>query len=91
LALKAAQPTPEEIADLCLAHLVQNPEQLADFMGVTGFSPAGLQRAVKDGSVTRGLLDYAVQNEPLLLAICQSASISPEDVMRVWTKLNPAG
>ena len=91
MALKAAQPTPEEIADMCLTYLVQNPEQLADFMGVTGFSPAGLQRAVRDGSVARGLIDYVVQNEPLLLAICQSASLSPEAVMRVWAKLNPAG
>jgi hypothetical protein len=91
LALKAAQPTPEEIADLCLTHLVQNPEQLADFMGVTGFSPVGLQHSVRDGSVARGLIDYVVQNEPLLLAICQSSAVSPEAVMRVWAKLNPAG
>lgn len=91
MALKAAQATAEEIASLCLTHLVQNPEQLADFMSVTGFSPAGLQSAVKNGSVGRGLIDYVVQNEPLLLAICQSASLSPESVMRVWAKLNPAG
>ena len=28
---------------------------------------------------------------PLLLAICQENAISPETVMRVWAKLNPAG
>jgi hypothetical protein len=91
VALKAAQPTLEEIADLCLAHLVENPEQLADFMSITGWSPAALQRAAKDGSLAPGLLDYVVQNEPLLMAVCQSASVSPEAVMRVWARLNPAG
>ena len=66
MALKATQPTLEEIADLCLAHLVENPEQLADFMTITGWSPTALQRAAKDGSLAPGLLDYVVQNEQLL-------------------------
>ena len=91
MALKAAQPTLEEIADLCLTHLVENPEQLADFMTITGWSPTALQRAAKDGSLAPGLLDYIVQNEHLLMTVCQSASVSPEAVMRVWAKLNPAG
>jgi hypothetical protein len=91
LALKAIQPSVSEIADLCLMHLVENPEQLADFMSITGLSPAELQRGARDGSLASGLLDYVVQNEPLLLAICQSASLNPETVMRVWAKLNPAG
>ena len=91
MALKATQPTLDDIADACLAHLVENPEQLADFMTVTGWSPTALQRAAKDGSLAPGLLDYVVQNEQLLMAVCQSASVSPEAVMRVWAKLNPAG
>lgn len=91
MALKAAQPTLDEIADICLAYLVENPEQLADFMSITGWSPTALQRAARDGALAPGLLDYVVQNEPLLLAICQSASLNPEAVMRVWAKLNPAG
>jgi hypothetical protein len=91
LALKAVQPTVSEIADLSLTYLVGNPEQLADFMSISGLSPAALQRGARDGSLSSGLIDYVVQNEPLLLAICQSASIQPEAVMRVWAKLNPAG
>ncbi len=60
---------------------------------ITGIQPG--QPAARVGSDRlrhRGLIDYVVQNEPLLLAICQSAiSLSPETVMRVWAKLNPAG
>ena len=91
MALKASQPSTDEIADLCLTHLVNNPEQLADFMSITGLSPNNLKRAASDGTLATGLIDYVVQNEPLLLAICQSASIKPDAVMRAWAKLNPAG
>ncbi len=89
--LKATLPTPDELANLCLTHLVQNPEQLADFMSISGMSADALRRAVHQPSFGRGLIDYVVQNEPLLLAICQENAISPETVMRVWAKLNPAG
>ena len=91
MALKASQPSIDEIADLCLTYLVSNPEQLADFMSITGISSSDLKRAAADGTLAIGLIDYVVQNEPLLLAICQSASISPDAVMRAWAKLNPAG
>ena len=91
MALKASQLNIDEIADLCLTHLVQNPEQLADFMSITGISPNNLKRAASDGTLASGLVDYVVQNEPLLLAICQSASLKPETVMRAWAQLNPAG
>jgi hypothetical protein len=91
LALKAPQPTLEELADLCLNHLAQDPEQLADFMGIAGFSPDGLRKAIGSRSFALGLLDYVVQNEPLLLAVSQSSAVQPETIMRVWAKHNPAG
>ena len=60
-------------------------------MGVAGFSPDSLRRAVATRSFALGLLDYVVQNEPLLLEISQAASLKPETVMQVWAKHNPAG
>ena len=91
MALKVPQPTASELASLCLNHLAQNPEQLADFMGITGLSPDGLRTAIGTQSFGRGLIDYVVQNEPLLLAICAANHLQPDSVMRVWAKLNPAG
>jgi len=91
LALKELQPTLQELSDICLNHLAQNPEQLADFMGIAGFSPDSLRRAMNTKSFALGLLDYVVQNEPLLLEISQSVSLQPETIMRVWAKHNPAG
>jgi hypothetical protein len=89
--LKVPQPTAAELASLCLNHLAENPEQLADFMGITGISPDDLRKGIGTASFSRGLIDYVVQNEPLLLAICAANHLQPESVMRVWAKLNPAG
>ncbi len=91
MALKTAAPTLDELAGLCLAHLANNPDQLAEFMSISGLDPDGLRRAVGTVGFKRGLLDHIVQNEPLLLAVCESGRLSPETVMRAWAKLNPAG
>jgi len=83
--------TPRTLADLCLGQLAEDPEQLAQFMGITGYSPDSLRRAVGSEQFAHGLIDYVAQNEPLMLALCANNSIGPEDFMRVWARLNPAG
>ena len=83
--------TAEGLAELCLGHLAQDPELLADFMGIAGYSPAGLRAAVGTDHLGRGLIDYFAQNEPLLVHFCASNAMRPEEFMRVWAKLNPAG
>jgi hypothetical protein len=91
LALKAVIPAPQELAALCLNYLVDNPEHLAEFMGISGLDPRGLRDAIGTRSFANGLIDYVASNEPLLLAICAANSLQPETVMRVWAKLNPTG
>src|SRR5690606_4819762 len=91
LALKIPEPSLDELAELCFTYLLNNPQQLMEFMSITGLDPDGLRRAVGTDSFKRGLLDHVVQNEPLLLAVCESGRLRPEAVMRAWAKLNPAG
>jgi hypothetical protein len=91
LPLKLPTPSLAELAEFCLNYLAQNPEQLAEFMGISGLDPQGLRGAVGTEGFARGLLDYVVSNESLLLAVCAQNNISPETVMRVWARLNPAG
>ena len=79
----------ESLAELCLGHLTEDPEQLAAFMSMTGYSPVGLRAAVGSDQLGRGLIDYFAQNEPLLLAFCSNNALRPEDFMRVWARLNP--
>jgi hypothetical protein len=90
-ALKPDILTPNALAELCLGHLAENPDLLGEFMGITGYSPDGLRKAVGGDQLGRGLIDYFAQNESLLLALCANNHISPEAFMRVWAKLNPAG
>jgi hypothetical protein len=91
LALKSPPLGVAELGDLCLQHLAENPEQLAEFMGISGLTPEGLRSGLGTESFKRGLIDHFVQNEPLLLALCAQRGLSPDSVMRVWAKLNPAG
>ena len=79
------------LADMCLGFLAENPEELGNFMAVTGYAPVSLRNAVGSDSLGRGLIDYFASNEPLLLALCANQNLSPDSFMRVWAKLNPAG
>ncbi|HVW94044.1 MAG TPA: DUF3572 family protein [Devosia sp.] len=79
------------LADLCLGQLVENPEQLAEFMGFAGYDPTALRRAVGTQQFANGLIDYFAGNEPLMLTLCANNGLRPEDFMRVWHRLNPTG
>jgi hypothetical protein len=87
------QPTigAKELGSLCLQHLAENPEQLAEFMSISGITPDGLRRGVGSEGFNSGLIDYFVSNESLLVAFCKANQLSPEAIMRIWAKLNPAG
>ena len=83
--------TPESLAELCLGHLAENPELLAGFMEVAGYSPQTLRDAIGGEQLRLGLIDHFARDEPLLLALCANNGLDVADFMRVWAKLNPAG
>ena len=83
--------TSKTLGEFCLHLLAEDPEQLASFMGATGYSPDALRQAVGGPGLDRGLIDYFASNEALLLALCANHKLRPEQFMRVWAKLNPAG
>lgn len=88
---KSYELTSRTLGDLCLHHLAENPAQLAEFMTMTGYSPDALRKAAGGDALDRGMIDYFATNEALLLALCANNSFKPDDFMRVWAKLNPAG
>jgi len=89
--IKSAPLTSRALGELCLHFLAENPPQLAEFMTMTGYSPDGLRRAAGKPGLDRGLIDYFAASEPLLLALCANNGLRPDDFMRVWARLNPAG
>ena len=78
----------ESAADACFAHLVQNPEDLQRFMTETGYAPDTIGAAVGTRALNLAMLEYVVRSEPLLLAICANAGLSPERVTRLWQRLS---
>jgi hypothetical protein len=88
---KSIELTAKSLGELCLHQLAENPAQLGEFMSLTGYSPDALRRAVGGTALYAGLIDYFASNEPLLLTLCANNNFKPDDFMRVWAKLNPAG
>ena len=84
MALKPTRLTLSELADMCLQHLAQNPEQLAEFMVQSGVQPADLRRLIGTHDFAHGLIDYVVGNEPLLVAIAQANGLKPESIVQAW-------
>ena len=88
---KPVELTPSALGAMCLGYLAENPAQLAEFMGLTGYSPNGLRKVAGTPELDAGLIDYFAQNEALLLALCANSNFRPDDFMRVWARLNPSG
>jgi hypothetical protein len=88
---KSIELTSQALGDMCLGYLAENPPQLAEFMGVTGYSPNALRKIAGTPELDAGLIDYFAQNEALLLALCANNNLKPDDFMRVWARLNPSG
>lgn len=86
-----ADPSFAALAEACLGFLAENPEELLGFMQHAGLDPANLRNSVGTPALERGLIDYVASNEPILLALCANTGLSPEQFMRVWHRLNPAG
>ena len=86
-----SSPDIASLADLCLGYLAEHPEELVGFMQTVGYDPNSLRRAVGSSQFQRGVIDYFASNEPILLAFCANANLTPESFMRAWYKLNPAG
>jgi uncharacterized protein DUF3572 len=84
LALKSTRLTISELAGLCLEHLAQNPEQLAEFMIQSGLQPNDLRQLVGTHEFAHGLIDYVVGNEPLLVAVAEANGLKPEAIVQAW-------
>jgi len=88
--LKPQRPDVSELAQMCLDHLVTDPEILGRFMVEVGYDPGSLRAALGTAEFEAGLIDHFGRNEPMMLTMCAANSMRPEDFMAVWHRLNPA-
>jgi hypothetical protein len=75
--------TPESaeiLALKALAWLAGRPETIDSFLAVSGLDSGDLRQAAGDPGLLGAVLDFLLQNEPLLLDFCQDTSTTTKAV-----------
>jgi hypothetical protein len=88
--LREVQGKNEEASDLALkllSYLASDPDLIGRFMALTGLAPQDLRQSLADPAFQAGVLDFALQDESLLLTFASNAGIKPETVMRARSRL----
>lgn len=72
-----------ELVTNLVVFLGSRQDDLERFFAVSGVDPSELRTRLGDPAFQRGLLDYVMANEPLLLAFCEEAGHDPATVARL--------
>ena len=80
----------ETIALQALAFLAKDDELLARFLMASGITPQDLKNRFRDSDFLGGVLDAVLGDDLVLLAFCNSASLSPETLIKARRAL-PGG
>ena len=77
----------EILALEALAWLAGQPDPIAQFLTMSGLSPADLRQAAGDRELQGSVLDFLLAHENLLLDFCKSASLKPQSIHRARHQL----
>lgn len=80
----------ETIALQALAFLAGDEQALDGFLRLTGMGLPDIRAAAANPDMLAGVLDYLLQDEPMLLAFCDTAEIRPDEPGRARAYL-PGG
>ena len=86
---RATSHSQTHIADACFDYLLAVPEELERFMRLCGYDGDRLRASLGTEALSRGLVDYFVTNEALMLAMCANSGLQPSEVMSAWHRQNP--
>ncbi|MBZ9936584.1 DUF3572 domain-containing protein [Mesorhizobium sp. BR1-1-16] len=67
----------EQLAIKALAFLASEPEELGRFLALAGIGPETLRTAAADPGFLAAVLEYFLENEPLLLVLAARDNIRP--------------
>jgi Protein of unknown function (DUF3572) len=70
-----------------MSYLASDQERLQAFCGLTGFGEKDLVENLQQPAFQGFLLDFALQDESLLLAFCADKGFAPETVVAARRKL----
>jgi len=71
----------ETIALQALAFIVKDEDLLPQFLMNSGLTPQDLKDRFRDPEILGGILDVLLADDSVLLAFCNSLSLSPETVV----------
>lgn len=81
--------TAQELAVRCVVYLALDANRGRRFAAESGLSSENLRQAAQTPEFLRGVLDYFMQDESLLLAFAANCGIDPADLPRARESLNP--
>ncbi len=67
----------EQLAIRALAFLANEPEELGRFLALAGLGPETIRTAASDPGFLAGVLEYFMENEPLLLVFAAREKVRP--------------
>jgi hypothetical protein len=71
----------ETIALQALAFVAKEEELLAKFLTTTGLTPQDLKDHFREPDLLAGVLDAILSDDAVLLAFCNSTSLSPDTLL----------
>jgi len=77
----------EGLAIQALTFIAGNGERLGRFLAITGLGPAQIRAAAQAPGFLKGVLEYVVGDERLLLEFAGEADIDPADIGRALAAL----
>lgn len=78
----------ERIAIDAIAFLAGQPEALGRFLTLSGIDPTNLRQNAADPAFLGGILDFLLQDEPLLLAFADQSKLDPAAIAGIRRRLN---
>lgn len=80
-----------EAAVALVIFLSGRPDDLQQFLGISGVDGDELRTRLDDFGFQQGLLDYICTNEPLLLAFCEETGRNPAHIASLSANLANTG
>jgi hypothetical protein len=87
---RSVGPDAEAIAIQALSFLASRPEELDRFLALSGIGPASLRQAAADPAFLGGILDFLLQDEPLLLSFAKESGLAPAAIGAARMRLDGA-
>ena len=87
---RSVQPDAEALAIQALSFLAERPEELGRFLALSGIDPASLRQAAADPAFLGGILDFLLQDEPLLLSFAAESGLAPDAIDTARRRLDGA-